>query len=43
MIIASAAFYGILPKAAELVGLYGVANFIHSLQATGVCCVVSWW
>jgi hypothetical protein len=35
MIIASAAFYGILPKAAEFVGLVGVANFIYGLQATG--------
>lgn len=34
MIIASAAFYGILPKAAEFVGLIGVANFIYGLQAT---------
>jgi hypothetical protein len=34
MIIASAAFYGILPKAAEFVGLVGVANFIYGLQAT---------
>jgi hypothetical protein len=34
MIIASAAFYGILPKAAEFVGLVGIANFIYGLQAT---------
>jgi hypothetical protein len=38
MIIASAAFYGILPKAAAFVGLVGVADFIYGLQATGVCC-----
>jgi len=32
MIIASAAFYGILPKVAEFVGLVDFANFIISLQ-----------
>ena len=34
MIIASATFYGILPKAAAFVGLVDVANFIVGLQAT---------
>jgi hypothetical protein len=35
MIIASAAFYGILPRAFDFVGLTGVATFIYQLQATG--------
>lgn len=35
MIIASAAFYGILPRAFDFVGLTAVATFIYQLQATG--------
>lgn len=34
MIIASAAFYGILPRAFDFVGLTAVATFIYQLQAT---------
>lgn len=35
MIIASAAFYGILPRTLEFVGLTAAASFIYQLQATG--------
>lgn len=35
MIIASAAFYGILPRAFDFVGLTAAATFIYQLQATG--------
>jgi hypothetical protein len=38
MIIASAAFYGILPRAFEFVGLTAAASFIYQLQATGMPC-----
>lgn len=43
MIIASAAFYGILPRTFEFIGLTGAATFIYSLQATGTVVKEGLW